>query len=252
MASPRRNGTGPCLGESGLVAAGRLARIRLDMSHPTLPLLASVFISLAAGYAQDAPSSPTPAASPAPAVETIVFIRHGEKPADDKGQLDCQGLNRALALPRVLIAKFGKADQIFAPLTLTRTSHGKSYSYVRPLMTIEPTAITLALPVDTRFPFDAIDALQTELLAPADRSALIFVAWEHSELVELVRHLLGALGDVSDQVPDWPSNDYDRIYVVKITSEGDTRTASFREDHEMLDGLSADYPIVNAPAAKAP
>ena len=36
------------------------------------------------------------------ATETIVFVRHGEKPANGLGQLDCQGFNRALALPAVI------------------------------------------------------------------------------------------------------------------------------------------------------
>lgn len=35
---------------------------------------------------------------------TIVIIRHGEKPSAGLGQLSCQGLNRALALPQVLLA----------------------------------------------------------------------------------------------------------------------------------------------------
>lgn len=35
--------------------------------------------------------------------QTLVFIRHGEKPNNDSGQLSCQGLNRALALPNNLI-----------------------------------------------------------------------------------------------------------------------------------------------------
>lgn len=30
--------------------------------------------------------------------QTLVFIRHGEKPDNDSGQLSCQGLNRALAI----------------------------------------------------------------------------------------------------------------------------------------------------------
>ena len=48
-------------------------------------------------------------------VETIVFVRHGEKPEAGLGQLSCQGLNRALALPAVIRAKFGRPDAIFAP-----------------------------------------------------------------------------------------------------------------------------------------
>jgi hypothetical protein len=41
-------------------------------------------------------------------VETIVGIRHGEKPLLGLGQLTCKGLNRALALSQVLLEKFGR------------------------------------------------------------------------------------------------------------------------------------------------
>jgi hypothetical protein len=220
------------------------------MLKPLLILLAVTVFASARLHAQDATPSPSPAtASPeAAAVETIVLIRHGEKPDDDKGQLTCRGLNRALALPRVLISKFGKADFIFAPLTVARESHGKTYSYVRPLMTIEPTAILLGLPVSTRFPEEDIDPLQEELSSPAYRNALVFVAWEHKDLEFLTRRLLAAFGDVSDKVPEWPANDYDSIYIVKIRSEAGARTASFAEDHEMLDGLSDELPTVTLPA----
>jgi hypothetical protein len=34
------------------------------------------------------------------AQETIVALRHAEKPAGGLGQLTCQGLSRALALPK--------------------------------------------------------------------------------------------------------------------------------------------------------
>ena len=40
--------------------------------------------------------------------ETIVCIRHGEKPLLGLGQLTCKGLNRALALPQVLLANAWK------------------------------------------------------------------------------------------------------------------------------------------------
>ena len=41
------------------------------------------------------------------AEETIVAIRHAEKPPASLGQLTCKGLNRALALPKVLIPRYG-------------------------------------------------------------------------------------------------------------------------------------------------
>jgi hypothetical protein len=98
-------------------------------------------------------------------VETIVFLRHGEKPSGGLGQLTCQGLNRALALPSVLISKFGKADYVFAPDPEGKVTEGglRQFAYIRPLATIEPTAIRLGLPVCTDFRFKDIASLQNEL-----------------------------------------------------------------------------------------
>jgi hypothetical protein len=74
-------------------------------------------------------------------VETIVLLRHGEKPEG--------GLNRALALPQVIAKEFGKPDFIFAPDPSDRKKDsGEFYDYVRPLATIEPTAIKFGLPVN--------------------------------------------------------------------------------------------------------
>ena len=55
------------------------------------------------------------AGAEAHAQQTIVFMRHGEKPSGGYGQITCQGLNRALALPDVLTAKFGKPYYIYDP-----------------------------------------------------------------------------------------------------------------------------------------
>ena len=49
------------------------------------------------------------------AVETIVFIRHGEKPEGGFGQLNFQGQNLALALAPIIAKSFGRPDAIFAP-----------------------------------------------------------------------------------------------------------------------------------------
>jgi hypothetical protein len=46
--------------------------------------------------------------------QTLVFLRHGEKPGEGLGQLNCQGLNRALDLATLLPERFGKADYVFA------------------------------------------------------------------------------------------------------------------------------------------
>ena len=187
------------------------------------------------------PGLPTP---PAAAIETIVFLRHGEKPNKEIGQLDCQGLNRALALPRVLMSKFGRPDFLFAPATTRLPSFGGGGgpNYLRPLATIEPTAIQLGMPVDTDFGYSDIDGLESELIQQKYQKALIFVAWEHNELVKLVRQLVRKFDGDPNQVPNWHGNDFDSLYVVRITGPGPTRSVSFAQDHEGLSNLSNDCP----------
>jgi len=111
-------------------------------------------------------------------VETIVCIRHGEKPLLGLGQLTPRGLNRALALPEVLLTKFGKPSFIFAPdPNQVANDLGGEFCYVRPLATIEPAAIEYGVPVNTHFGFKDIAGLQQELTKPVYESATIFVAW---------------------------------------------------------------------------
>jgi hypothetical protein len=171
--------------------------------------------------------------------ETIVFLRHGEKPPEGLGQLDCQGLNRALALPRVLISRYGKADFIFAPNPAQQSKdHGQHYNYVRPLATIEPTAIAMGRPVDASIGFKDIDKLDSALPSGPYRSAVVFVAWEHVKLVEAARLLVQRLGGDPKIVPDWPESDFDSLYVLTLTWTGDRAAISFAHHQEGLNGRS--------------
>ncbi len=189
---------------------------------------------------QRQPVSPAPSTT---AAETIVFLRHGEKPDQEFGQLTCQGLNRALALPRLLKSKFGKPDYIFAPAPYRRSTPGGSeFNYLRPLATIEPTAIELGLPVNTDFSFTDIDGLRFELTKQKYENALIFVAWEHRELERLVKDLVDEFGGDPSQVPQRDPKDYDSIYILRVTGREGSKSASFRLDHEGLNNLSTDCP----------
>src|ERR1700709_617507 len=76
----------------------------------------------------------------------IVIIRHGEKP-DDGDNLNCQGLNRSLALPRVLYNKFGVASYLFVPVI----SGGKKTKSGRMFQTITPYAIKYNLPINSNY-----------------------------------------------------------------------------------------------------
>ena len=124
----------------------------------------------------------------ATAKETIVFVRHGEKPPQGLGQFDCRGLNRALALPTVIQKSFGKPDAIFAPNPSDqKNDEGEHYDYVRPLTTIEPTAIAFGMPVNARIGYDDIKGLRKALENPAYRDALVLVGWEHKMIGAVAR-----------------------------------------------------------------
>lgn len=203
----------------------------------------------AAGAACASQSARTTGASVATAAtattETIVLLRHGEKPDAGLGQLSCQGLRRSLALPGVLFAQFGTPAAIFAPdPAALKDDRGMEFSYVRPLATIEPTAIQAGLPVNTQFGFKDTTALEGALSMPALRGATVFVAWEHRYAENVARDLLAALGNRpgADLVPAWNDGDFDSLYVVSVVSVGKDRRASFRTERQGLNGLATDCP----------
>jgi hypothetical protein len=170
----------------------------------------------------------------APTVETLVCIRHGEKPPGGLGQLTCRGLNRALALPKVLLDKYGKPQFIFAPNPTQKVDSkngSPDYYYVRPLATIEPTAIRCGLPVNTQFGFREVKGLEDELAKTNYQSAVVFVAWEHGLLDQFAKNLVKDNGGDPAQVPAWPADDYDTIFLIKITRGANGNSMTFTIDH---------------------
>lgn len=176
------------------------------------------------------------------AQETIVAVRHGEKPPAGLGQLSCKGLNRALALPGVLIPRFGRPDAIYAPDPAQQVNDRSNiqYSYVRPLITIEPTAIALGMPVNAQIGFLDIAKLQAAVTAPAYANAHILIAWEHIKLNDFAKQMLTSYGGNPAAVPDWPNDDYDRIYIFTITQSQGAPKLQFRIEQENLNTSLSD------------
>ncbi len=186
-------------------------------------------------------------AQPAASVQTLVFIRHGEKPAAGLGQLNCQGLNRALALPAVLLGKFGRPDFVFASDPHEKKIDGDQlYNYVRPLLTVAPTAVQAGLPVNTAFGFENIEGLRQELALPRYQNALVLVAWEHKKLEDMVKAMLRDMGGQPGAVPRWKGSDFDSIYVVTVRRNEGKAVASFRHDQQQLNGQAAACPAAPA------
>ncbi|BFT64583.1 histidine phosphatase family protein [Pseudomonas moorei] len=160
-------------------------------------------------------------AQPVDGVQTLVFLRHAEKPAGGLGQLNCQGLNRAIDLATLLPEKFGKANYVFAANPTRNVEEGElnnSYSYIRPLMTISPSAIKLGLPVNINFSANDTGDLADELLQDKYHNSIIYTAWSHGYLPELINKVAGeAVGKKQTITEDWESSDFDSLIVLTLT-----------------------------------
>jgi hypothetical protein len=205
-----------------------------------LPLLFICFAVLIRADGQTNAATSTEISKPK--VETLVCFRHGEKPHGGLGQLTCRGLNRALALPAVLLPRYGRPQFVFAPNPAQKVDSKEGYYYVRPLATIEPTAIRCDLPVNTQFGFREIKGLEKELKKPAYQNATVFVAWEHGMLDDFAKAMVKHHGGDQEQVPPWPDADYDTIFVFKITKDAGRESFSFTIEHEGLNNLSDTCP----------
>ena len=218
----------------------RIYRTQSQMMKKLLPLVLIGFVIVIRtdGQTNTAPSTEASKTN----VETLVCFRHGEKPPGGLGQLTCRGLNRALALPNVLLPRYGRPQFFFAPNPAQKVDSKEGYYYVRPLATIEPTAIRCGLPVNTQFGFREIKGLEKELKKPAYQNATVFVAWEHGLLDDFAKAMVKHHGGDPAQVPYWPDADYDTIFVFKIIRDAGQESFSFTIEHEGLNNLSDTCP----------
>lgn len=136
-------------------------------------------------------------------ITKVVIIRHGEKP-EEGDHLSCQGLNRALQLPSVLYAKFGRPDYTFVPSPST----GKGTSSIRMLETVIPFAVKYNLTINSKY--DKEDA-KGVAAAITKKSGTILLVWEHKAIPPLVK----ALG-IKEEGLDWKATDFDSIWIITI------------------------------------
>lgn len=152
-------------------------------------------------------------------VETLVFVRHGEKPLKGLGLLNEKGLDRSLRLPAFFLENFQKPDYIFAPNPSVKNTEihgdGQRYSYIRPLLTIGPTAVKLGVPVNTQLPYNDSGLLADTLMESKYHDATIYLCWEHIDIVEFATVMMSRFGNKTE-VPGWENSNYDMVFVFTI------------------------------------
>lgn len=136
----------------------------------------------------------------------VVVIRHGEKP-DNGDNLNCQGLNRSLALPKVLYGKFGIASGLYVPVITT----GDKTKSARMFQTIGPYAIKYDLNINSTYNDDDFKHVVKDV---KHQSGTVIMTWEHNAIAGLAK----AFG--VKQSLNWPDNDYDSIWIITFKKKG--------------------------------
>jgi hypothetical protein len=157
--------------------------------------------------------------------KTIVIIRHGEKAYPAKGNLHCKGLNRSLKLPDVLLSRFGtNIKNIYStkPIYIRDPTDDDDHSwYLRPIITIEPLAIKLQLPINIRFNHENPKELKklADILYK-NSGGVYIVSWEHKTLQKLVEDILDNY-KLNKKVEEYENNLFSKMYVIRKFKNGE-------------------------------
>ena len=142
----------------------------------------------------------------------VVIIRHGEKPAeasvkqaDGGDNLSCQGQNRALQLPAVLIKKIGKPDYTYVPALKL----DKNTAHSRMFQTVTPFAVKYDLTINSKYDESELSNVAKSVLK---KTGTVLMVWEHSAIPDLAT----ALG--VDNPPKWKGADFDSMWIVTYAS----------------------------------
>jgi hypothetical protein len=186
--------------------------------------------------------------------ETVYMIRHADAHPNgdwDDGNYICAGQWRALDLPNALRGKINP-DEVYSidPAQVsvgTEGALGNSYSYVRATLTAEPYAIANNLPYGLAASFELFDPDSPELAGkfffftnasgPNFSNKTVLLAWEHDHIPPTVNWLISTYftsESTPPSAPDWPSDDYDTIWTVKLD-----RASNLTVNNAMCEGIDS-------------
>jgi hypothetical protein len=181
--------------------------------------------------------------------ETVYFVRHAEAhPTSwwEDGNCIGPGQWRALDLPYALQGKI-HPTLVYSidPAQVTpgsQSSIADSYSYVRTNTTVLPYAIANNLPYKLAASFSMLAQNSPQLATQASEffftggqfsNQTLLVGWEHDHIPTTVNALLASYHG-GQTVPNWPGNDYDTIWTVKLDANGNVSV-----DNLMCEGISS-------------
>jgi hypothetical protein len=181
--------------------------------------------------------------------ETVYLVRHAEAhPTQwwENGNYVGAGQWRSLDLPYALLGKI-QPTLVYSidPAQIipgSQSAEASSYSYVRTNTTVLPYAIANGLPYNLAASFELMAQNPPEPAAQASdffftggtfSNQKLLVGWEHDHIPPTVNALLATYHG-GKTVPNWPSNDYDTVWTVKLDSHGNLSI-----DNDTCEGINS-------------
>lgn len=160
-----------------------------------------------------------------PAPNTVLLIRHGEKPGDDTDpNLSAKGWQRACSITRTLpdLVPTG-APAISAVIATAPSPHS-----VRPVETVTPISLIGSLPLIHTIADDDVAQVPMLLATAPYTGATVLICWHHCKLPELAL----ALGAPADQVPrKWEGDDFHSVWILHYEADGSVSFTITRQPH---------------------
>jgi hypothetical protein len=186
--------------------------------------------------------------------ETIYFIRHAEAHPTaywEIGNYVGAGQWRALDLPNALRGKINPTQvySIDPALGIPLGVAPIASTYVRPALTAEPYAIANNLPFNLAASVAVFDQNAPQLSTVASdfffaggqfSNQTILAAWEHEHIPTTVNALLAAYHS-AQSAPNWPTNDYDSVWTVKLDAN-----SNLTIDNSICEGIDSGA-LLNTP-----
>ena len=182
--------------------------------------------------------------------ETVYLVRHAEAhptPWWEDGNYIAAGQWRALDLPFALHGKI-QPTMVYSidPSQVTSgatSQEGNSYSYVRTNLTVLPYAIANNLPYNLAASFELLAQNPPALATAASdffftgstfSNQKLLVGWEHDHIPPTVNALLASYHGKGPPAPNWPDDDFDTVWTVKLDANGNLSI-----DNATCEGISS-------------
>ena len=154
--------------------------------------------------------------------DTLLIIRHAEKPEGDNGGPGLAPAGEARAKAYATYFQHFQLDG--APVKIGAIiATADSEDSDRPRLTVTPFSQASGLKIEQPFPDKEVKAL-AHWLAAGEPNRTILIAWHHGKLPKLLNQL-GA--DPDELLPDgvWPEDTYNWVIALKYDAQGDLAEA---------------------------